>query len=1063
MKLVVISDTHVHPWSAFATGTGADNSRLRRTLDVMRDSLERAREEDAPWIHAGDVIHTTGHVRHPVASAMLDLLGEYSDVPMVMVRGNHDSRGRGSTVAVKESFHHTLERVLPELTLLEGRSAPYRVRALSFTGLGAQPDVSMLDVADLPDADVAVFHAPVAGASFPSGMVTDGLDPDLLRRFPLSICGDIHHPHVDREDGSTILIPGAPEHHNFGDKGDRGWWVVDIEPGVGVRDIEFVESGSPRFLTVDSAKDVCDDGNFYRVLGDVSGDVPENATVVSPGPSTVEARDLLKGAREVRDVLARWIEETPPPRTPGRYLAAGVNLVDEADVTSPRPAFLEGVHIRNFMSHEDTEWSIEPGVHAIVGRGSDHGSNGAGKSAAAEAVFWALYNRTTKGTAAADVIRWGADECSVELRIVLPDAVDDGREMVVRRTRRSSGGDLEVTLDGEPMEAPTTRDLGAELVRTLGLSEGLFRCLGYFSQEDVVLLSRGTDAQIKGYLADLMNGSMYDEAASRARKRAAEFRTSAERVAGRVEALTEEVENGEATVTEHEDLAAQWDEGHEEDLADAMAALAEARRADEETTEQAKEAIGAAAEEREAKIASLDVARADRVEARQRGLVKSKSSALNAERVRLETDIQNLRSKAAKVPADEADEIVGKMRRKVGRLRTEANGHRSRATAERDAADRARAEIERLDERIASTEKGVCSACGQPLPDASEVMSGLRTERDEAADAASASDESARDADEAAADAQSRADRAADALAKAEAGAKARRSMETKLARVESIREQEARVEETALARAEREADEWVREREREIREAERKVVIAWEEAISHAMSAVGKAERAVEDVEKQANPHRHAAEQKRADVLDLRRRRWSAHRSRRAFDRDAEVMDYWAGGMGRSGIQSLLADELAAEFNARRGRVFPTLTRGIYDVEFATTSTTQAGELRERIEFRVRQGGRSVPYANLSGGQRRRVDLGVLLTMTLAVSRIHGVAGTLGIMVLDEVTSYLDEDGEEALAETLAEYVEDVVPSVYVVSQDESMQALLGSTLVVEQDADGVSRLLRG
>lgn len=1055
MKFAVISDTHIHPWSAFSTGTGLDNTRMRQSLKVLEDALRWASDNDTVLVHAGDWIHTTGHAKHTVASALRDLLKEWKHVPVVTVWGNHDSRGRGSEVHYEETLLGQFED-LPNFHILD--QGTFTHEDITFTGLGAQPDPTLLDLDRLAEnqAHVCILHAMVSGASFPSGTTAKGVDPDvLLGHWPLSIVGDIHHPHVHQESGSTVLIPGAPEHHNFGDHGPRGWWWVDLNPDTSHVELEMVESDSPRFLTVDTADEVQEDGNFYRVRGAVDGPLPDNAKAVAPGPDTVETRDALSGARTVAEVLDKWLESNPPPRSLGLHRRVGLELLQEADVPVPRPCRLRSVRVQDFYSHRDTQWDLEDGVHMIVGQSRFYRSNGAGKSALLEAFYWCMTGKTTKGSAAADVIRWGADEARVTCTVHLED-VD--KVLTVTRTRKKNAGALEVLLDGEPVEAETNRALDAALTGIHGLPPDLILSLGYFSQEDVVLLSRATDAQVKDRLADLSGSRIYDQGAEGARALVKEHTKVAERTQGKVEALEAELtaalESQEAKQRQH----ALWEEEHGPRIRTAVEAVDAAKRRDTQRTELWKarvERAGRAAIDRKEVLAEEAE---DRVPDLTNKFAKELSVAYKAERVRFETRAANLESKVPKTKTVEElleahaailqnKERAADQRRKLKAAVSECDGILLDLYTQTTGAQ------ERLDELRA----GTCPTCGQTVPkpeDAIRVLEDEITRIEERREKVQTRRTDAEDLLTKVDDPEELEEKAKElgTIIDLCAGLKDYR---TKIA---DLVEKEDLVRETAREKAERVAAEDLKDEQEAVDDRIDAIISRVEEETYHNMAAVGSAERELDRVRNETNPHTEGLEIEDARVLRIRRNRWSAFREQRGAERQAEVGRYWEGAMGKSGIQSLLMDQLAAQFNACRGEVFPTLTRGVYDVQFSTTSRTQAGELRERIEFQVYQRGVRVPYANLSGGQRRRLDLGVLLTMTMAASRAYGIRGTMGVMFLDEVASFLDDDGVEALAETLGEY--DAVDSVWVVSQETDLQALFSSVLFVEQDEQGVSRI---
>jgi DNA repair exonuclease SbcCD ATPase subunit len=155
-----------------------------------------------------------------------------------------------------------------------------------------------------------------------------------------------------------------------------------------------------------------------------------------------------------------------------------------------------------------------------------------------------------------------------------------------------------------------------------------------------------------------------------------------------------------------------------------------------------------------------------------------------------------------------------------------------------------------------------------------------------------------------------------------------------------------------------------------------------------------------------------------------------------------------------------LFLDEIAASFNANRARVIPTITDGLYDVQFSTISRTAAGESREKTEFIVTdEDGNVVDYNTLSGGQRRRIDLAVILTLNIAVSKAYQINGVLGLLVLDEVFDFIDEGGVEPVVSALQE-VAKVVPTILVITHDKSMQDMFPNVIKVVQDENKISRI---
>jgi len=211
--------------------------------------------------------------------------------------------------------------------------------------------------------------------------------------------------------------------------------------------------------------------------------------------------------------------------------------------------------------------------------------------------------------------------------------------------------------------------------------------------------------------------------------------------------------------------------------------------------------------------------------------------------------------------------------------------------------------------------------------------------------------------------------------------------------------------------------------------------------------------------IEKESNPHESALTTARDRLAALQKEMGGIANDLDILSLDMEIYEYWKKGFSKQGIQSLLMEEISTLFNRNRGAIFPLLTQGIFDVQFSTLSKTRAGELREKTEFLVTKRGVPVPYGSLSGGERRRVDIGIMITLSMAVSEWMKIPGILGMLVLDEVFGFLDSSGAEGLLEAL-EQVQEQIPSLFVITHDSHLQSLFPKTILIKQDEDGISHL---
>lgn len=1105
MKLVVLSDLHAHTWSAFAQGEGRNNSRLIRSLEVLDASLSRAGEDGIPWIFAGDIVHTAGYALNPVLAGLLFVLEAYPYVPKYVVWGNHDARGVGGRIVLEETALAAFTHLDNFTVLMPGVGAEVDGGLIVGAGYQPTPELILEDIDKLPAAEVGVFHQTVLNTETPTGhRLGEGIPAAVLeKKFGLSIVGHVHHPQaMGRAD--RVLIPGSPEHQNFGDKGEHGWWVVDTES----LDLEFIPGGSPEFRTVDSPADVEEDGHFYRVLNAGGGNLPEHATAVAPEPTHVKERDLLRDVSELQEVLEVWLRENPPEEPEdiehdydcamglggpcdcpagieaGRYLTTGLELLTAQDPVRLRPARLFHLRLENFGSFAREAYFIEDGVWLVTGAGRHYPSNGAGKTTLiGEAPFWLLFGKTTKGQAADEVIRWGENSCEVEGWIKF----EDETYLRVVRSRGPSGHTLQVEehelfQSGDPeevWEAASVNEMTSRLQERLGLTPEIYQNLCYFSQQNLLLFASATDGERKSILADLLGLSGYQNASSAAGSKAQDAERLAEQVAALLESRQEDLDGFLERRREEQDMADGFEEDRRVRLDEAEERLTvlEKDPTVAELQEQRDRIVTRIEEHTEARVRATRRRFQDYVtRERERLLAQGKTRVEAAEESLTEAEQALIDEYGSLARARALVDKRGKVEARLTELRA-VDPNLVDELAEAKKADRtatgrklalthsihqARKDREEAEAALAN---GTCPTCQQPV-DADQVSTALdpyteriekyqtqltavQTEAEEAERLVEEVAEKIRERGRLADTTQELLDRIKDAQTKLQV-------YDLQLEQVENRRSQLESLGTEARRRAEEEIAREVQEVERRGRNRVRRVTAYVEEIAKLHAQEMKAVQEQVNQIRGEVNPYMRVVASLDDDIKKVRGRIEGNVRTVRTNRQEAAIYRYWQKGFSRQGIQSLLMEELASVFNRARATIFPILTQGIYDVQFSTLSTTRAGELRERTEFRVWEQGEEVPYDSLSGGERRRIDVGILLTLAVAVSKWMGVRGVLGTLILDEVLSFTDASGSEGLLEALLE-IRETVPTLYVVTHDTHLQSMFPNVLRVAQE-DGAS-----
>ena len=106
-----------------------------------------------------------------------------------------------------------------------------------------------------------------------------------------------------------------------------------------------------------------------------------------------------------------------------------------------------------------------------------------------------------------------------------------------------------------------------------------------------------------------------------------------------------------------------------------------------------------------------------------------------------------------------------------------------------------------------------------------------------------------------------------------------------------------------------------------------------------------------------------------------------------------------------------------------------------------------------------ILMGGEEVRYESLSGGEKRRVDIALCLAMNKFIAIKYDVPhGILGIMILDEIFSYIDRVGEEAIAGLIE--AEGNNKTIIVISHTPELASYARSIWTVRKDAYGITSM---
>lgn len=290
MKVLIFSDTHIHSWPYGASIVDGMNSRLKAQADAL-DVIAKAAEGADHIVFCGDAFHTHGKLDAAVLEVAwrgFSRIAEQANVSHIdLLVGNHD-------MADKSMLHHSLHWMKafnsgvkdPLFSVID-----HPLHRSPFSFLPYTEDKAVIEKFFAECGEVCFMHQGVAKVPMGSGFLIDEiLTLDMIPDHVKHVFTGHYHKHTRVSDKLTIV--GSTMQHNWSDSGDdRGYMWYDTETG----EIELVDVGAPRFVTVDMSDGACGfarglqvQNNFIRVINYDEADKEDIREMFSDSTRSVE-------------------------------------------------------------------------------------------------------------------------------------------------------------------------------------------------------------------------------------------------------------------------------------------------------------------------------------------------------------------------------------------------------------------------------------------------------------------------------------------------------------------------------------------------------------------------------------------------------------------------------------------------------------------------------------------------------------------------------------------------------------------------------------------------------
>jgi len=171
------------------------------------------------------------------------------------------------------------------------------------------------------------------------------------------------------------------------------------------------------------------------------------------------------------------------------------------------------------------------------------------------------------------------------------------------------------------------------------------------------------------------------------------------------------------------------------------------------------------------------------------------------------------------------------------------------------------------------------------------------------------------------------------------------------------------------------------------------------------------------------------------------------AHDIKQEYNSKYEIMRFWEKAFSESGIVKYIIKNVLDYFNAKVNFYLSHLSQGKFFIEFNE-------ELKETITHNKQ----SFHYISLSGGEKKKVSLAVMLGLQELLKISHNQKTNL--MFFDEVAENLDREGLEGLYILLSELKKD--KSLFVITHNNYLKSLMedSKTLTIIK-TNGTSKLI--
>lgn len=948
MKTLLLGDVHIHPYSKFGQKDSISlPTRLaeqREVLNQVKDTIISRKIDKVEF--AGDWYHSDKAIPIECLNVTKEFFKFFQDnkVYFNACRGNHDLVNKVTPTNYQYSLAPHLELVSPTPEKLEQEFKVYRIHY-----------DTKVNYDEIVGYDLVIGHKmPLGSKSAQNYTFDEGVDWRILAdNNTLVVFG---HNHTPQKLSNNCFVLGSLMPLTYGDLHSASVWVLEGDK------LENVPLKSAKFITVVKDDDVKEDGNYYRVLG--NSKIQSSRVISVKEPTYFEQRikeTTLDG------ILKEWANLQCKDKSYFNLIKDDLINSSLYDLTKIQELKLESVYIKDFGSFGEASFKVGNGLIVIEGRSEGFSSNGSGKSSLIDSIYWVLTGETTKGITGDDVIRKypkKQKDCLVKIHLRSKDSIYS-----ISRSRKSG---IEIWENDKLLNEGLKLKESQEMLDSIvGFNKMVFLLSTYFSQENMLLLTKLGTSETTSIITTLLNFENYDKLGNvvLSKKNAINVNKGI---------ISRQIANLEGKLEELKRVLNIYLQQERAYLANGLAKKQELLEANTQ-------------------LSSL--------EALQETFEVIDTLPLESNLSGLKADLEQMRG-ILNVSQGKIDELEAKLT--LLKENDEYIELKSQLPVEISNFNRIRKEIEILNNL---KDGSVCNYCGSliTLQHKQEYIDKFKVQL---------------------------------------------KIMETNIISIENklnIINKDIEINNNSLKEVKEEYNK-VRKnynsKQEEITNLSNKIIDINKKNTqgSQKLLEINKQKNRVEIIKNELQQIRinhtnikntilensNSVKKVEEELLENRNKDAQA-------TKDIEILDFWGVALSYKGVKSLLIDGFCNEFNNILKNYICDISNGIISMELSPTSQTKSGEARNKLDLNIEIGGIQRSYASLSGGEKKRCDIAICLTLSKWIQNRFGLGTSLlGIQIFDELFDGLDSSAEDCIAPVLKKEAENKV--VFLISHTKEM-----------------------